>query len=170
MLSRWQRWDSCSPSHSYAMSLSLSLFNSHPSSYFHVTVLPLLSFLLFAPVLSCTSLSFFHLAPFLSFLMLPLIFLLKGLLSDNYVSTLSCLQQARAHDNHTFVSLCLSTATVWKCECWTLLSCPLSQGINFWFYVPFHQELANLVQLVICIFIFTGFTAYCCIWWTCHKQ
>lgn len=65
-------------------------------------------------VLSYTSLLHFHLASLISLLNLPWIFCLKGLLSDNYKQCLQCLQQARAHDNHTSVSLSLShsTATV----------------------------------------------------------
>lgn len=128
-------------------------------------------------VLSYTSLLHFHLASILSLLILSQNFCLKGLLADNYEQCLC--SHACSKLGHMIITLlfpCLSlshsTATVWGCECWTLLSCPLPQGIMFWYVCMslFHQGLANDVQLIICIFITSGFTAYCCIWWTCHKQ
>lgn len=165
MLFRWQRWDSCLPAclkASFFKLFSPSLL-PFPSSYY-------------PPVeLSYSSLLLFHLPSLLSLLILPQNFCLKGLLSDNYKR---CLQShACSRPGHVIITLlfpCLShsTATVWGCECWTLLSCPLSQGTVFWYVCIslFHQGLANDMQLVISVFITSGLAAYCCIWWTCHKQ
>lgn len=112
---------------------------AHSSSYFHLCP-PISLFFYYSPVvLSYTSLLPFNL-PFLSPLILPQNFYLKGLLSDNYKQCLCshACGQARAHENHTcfLLSLSHSTAAVWRCECWTLLSSPLPQGIMLQ-YVPF---------------------------------
>lgn len=153
----------------------LFVLRPHSSNYFHLCP-PISLFFYYSPVeLTHSSLLPFHLPSLLSLLILPQNFCLKGLLSDNYKQCLH--SHACSKPGHMIITLlfpCLShsTATVWGCECWTLLSCPLSQGTVFWYVCIslFHQALANDIQLIISVFITSGFSAYCCIWWTCHKQ
>lgn len=109
----------------------LFVLRPHSSSYFHFCP-PISLFSYYPPAeLSYSSLLPFHLCSLLSLLILPQNFCLKGLLPENYKQCLH--SHACSKPGHMIITLlfpCLShsTATVWGCECWTLLSCPLSQG------------------------------------------